>query len=338
MAGGERSTGTVKLASLRGGGRDGTLVVVDRDLERAVEVPDIAPTLLHALEQWPRAAPELAAVYEQLCGGAKRGSFPLAVEELASPLPRCHQFLDGSVYLHHMEQARKARGAAMPPNYKTEPLLYQGPSNAFDGPTQPMVLADEALQLDYEPEIAVVLDDVPMGTLVQDASQHVKLVMLLNDYTLRALTLTELPKGFGFMQAKPTSSFSPVALSVDELGALWDAERFHLEVTSAVNGKQMGRADAAVGMFFTYPQLIAYAARTRVLSAGTILGAGAISNPDPATGYGCIAEARVTEQMESGEAKTPFLRFGDTVRIDALDRTGGELFGALEQTIVPPGV
>lgn len=324
----------MKLASLRDGGRDGALVVVDEGLRIAVPVPHVARTLLEALEDWERAEPLLRQTAAGLADGALPGAQPLDLTTLASPLPRSHQFLDGSVYLHHMEKARKARGAAMPPNYHTEPIMYQGLSDAFVGPLEPMAFPDEDHGIDYEPEIAVVVDDVPMGTGVADAAAHIKLVMLLNDYTLRALTKTELPKGFGFLQAKPTSSFSPVAVPPSDLGEAWDGERFHLRVRSSVNGVLLGDADAGKDMFFTYPRLIAHAARTRRLSAGTIIGAGAISNDAEATGYGCIAEARIAEEHEHGAPRTPWLRFGDVVRIDAVDLHGRNVFGAIEQHIV----
>lgn len=323
----------MKLASLKSGGRDGTLVVVDRDLQRAVAVPDIARTLQQALDDWSGTAPQLDAVYQRLQAGRQAGAFALQVDDLASPLPRSYQFLDGSVYLHHMEKARKARGAEMPANYKTEPLMYQGMSDGFCGPTEAMVLPTDTLDADYEAEVAVVVDDVPMGVSVGDAGRHIQLLMLLNDYTLRALTRTELPKGFGFMQAKPTSSFSPVAVTPDELGAAWDGQKLSLPILSEVNGRQMGQPNAGVDMFFTYPQLIAHAARTRRLGAGTIIGAGSVSNQDAAAGFGCVAEARIHEEMTEGKAHTPFLRFGDVVRIDMLDAQGRSVFGAIRQPI-----
>ncbi|VTU41709.1 fumarylacetoacetate hydrolase family protein [Variovorax sp. RA8] len=323
----------MKLSSLKTGGRDGTLVVVSRDLARAVRVPHIATTLQQAIEDWGRSAALLAAVFDRLQAGRCEEAFDLDVAQLASPLPRAFQFLDGSVYLHHMEKARKARGAAMPPNHTTDPVMYQGLSDAFRGPREPMCFPDEGLDIDYEAEIAVVTDDVPMGTPVDGASGHVKLVMLLNDYTLRALTKSELPKGFGFLQAKPTSAFSPVAVTPDELGSAWDGAKFHLTVTSSVNDRPMGRPDAGKDMFFTYPQLIAHAAATRDLAAGTIIGAGSISNQDEDAGFGCIAEARIHEEIAHGKARTPWLRFGDSVRIEAFDAAGASIFGAIDQRI-----
>jgi fumarylacetoacetate (FAA) hydrolase len=322
----------MKLASLKSG-RDGRLIVVSRDLRRAVRVPDIAETMQQAIDDWAAVQPRLQAVYEALQAGQCSDAFDVDVEALASPFPRAYQFLDGSVYLHHMEKARKARGAAMPPNYKTEPLMYQGLSDRFDGPREPMRIPDVSLELDYEAEVAVVTDDVPMGCTAEEAKGHIKLVMLLNDYTLRALTRTELPKGFGFMQAKPTSAFSPVAVTLDEIADHWDGSRLSLPILSSVNGKAMGCANTGRDMFFMYPQLIAHAARTRGLSAGTIIGAGAVSNLDPETGYACIAEARIDEELEHGKATTPFFQHGDVIRIEILDPQGASVFGAIEQKI-----
>lgn len=322
----------MKLASLKSG-RDGRLIVVSRDLRRAVQVPQIAQTMQQAIDQWADCAPRLQAVFDQLQSGQCPEAFDLDQQALASPFPRAYQFLDGSVYLHHMEKARKARGAEMPPNYKTEPLMYQGLSDRFDGPFDPMRIPDASLGLDYEAEVAVVTDDVPMGCTMEQAKGHIKLVMLLNDYTLRTITRTELPKGFGFVQAKPTSAFSPVAVTLDELGEHWDGSRLSLPILSSVNGKPMGCANTGNDMFFMYPQLIAHAARTRTLSAGTIIGAGAVSNLDHSTGYACIAEARIDEELEHGEARTPFFRDGDTIRIEILDPAGATIFGAIEQRI-----
>lgn len=323
----------MKLASLREGGRDGTLVVVDRHLNRAVRVAHIAATMQAAIERWEQVAPALDTVYRALNAGPQPGEFALQVDTLASPFPRSFQFLDGSVYLHHMEKARKARGAAMPANYKTEPLMYQGLSDAFVGPTEAMLFPSEAFDADYEAEVAIVVDDVPMGTTVEQAGAHIRLLMLLNDYTLRAITRTELPKGFGFMQAKPTSSFSPVAVTPDELGPHWDGAKLSLPIVSRINGRLMGQPNAGVDMFFTYPQLIAHAARTRKLGAGTIIGAGSVSNQDESAGFGCIAEARIHEEMHEGRASTPFLRSGDRVSIDMRNPAGESIFGAIDQPI-----
>lgn len=323
----------MKLASLRTGDRDGALIVVSKDLARGVLVPEIAATMQKAIESWESVEPQLEKIYAQINVGPVKGSFDLEIAKLESPFPRSYQFLDGSVYLHHMEKARKARGAEMPPNYKTEPLMYQGLSDRFCGPTEVMVFPDASLEPDYEAEVAIVVDDVPMGVTKAQAAKHIKLVMLLNDYTLRSLTKTELPKGFGFMQAKPTSSFSPVAVTLNELGDIWDGEKLHLELVSGINGKRMGQPNTGKDMFFTYPDLIAHACRTRSLSAGTIIGAGSVTNQDEQSGFGCVAEARIHEQMMHGTASTPFLQNGDEVYIDALDSEGKTIFGAIRQKI-----
>lgn len=327
----------MKLGSLRAGGRDGTLVVVRRDLEAAVAVPAIAPTLLAALESWSASGPRLAEVAARLEAGDDPAAFALDPADLASPLPRAPQFLDGSVYLHHMAKARAARGAAMPPDHETVPIMYQGLSDRFVGPRDPLPVPSESLEVDYEAEIAVVVDDVPMGVTAAAAGAYVRLVMLLNDFTLRALTRTELPRGFGFVQAKPTSAFSPVAVTPGELGTAWDGARCHLRVRSAVNGRVLGEPDAGQGMFFTYPELIAHAARSRSLSAGTIIGAGAISNETDGAGFGCLAEARVAEGLGGGDSVTPWLRFGDEVTIEAHDAAGASVFGAIRNRVVPGG-
>ena len=323
----------MKLASLKTGGRDGALLMVSKDLTRAVLVTKIAKTMQEAIENWASIKPNLEVVYQQLNANTLNDAFEFDVARLESPFPRSYQFLDGSVYLHHMEKARKARGAEMPPNYKTEPLMYQGLSDRFCGPTETMVFPDATLEPDYEAEVAIVVGDVPMGTSKADAGKHIKLVMLLNDYTLRSLTKTELPKGFGFMQAKPTSAFSPVAVTLDELGDKWDGEKLHLPLISGINGKRMGQPNTGKDMFFTYLDLIEHACRTRSLSAGTIIGAGSVTNQDEASGFGCVAEARIHEQMVHGKASTPFLKNGDEVYIDMFDDHGQSIFGAIRQKI-----
>ncbi len=326
----------MKLASIRSRSRDGRLVVVDRAMTRGVLVPDVAVSLIEALESWEEVRSELAAVAAALESGKRPDAFDLSTVSLVGPLPRSPQFLDGSVYLHHMQKARKARGASMPSDFETEPLMYQGTSDRYVAPDGVLELPDEAFDLDYEPEIAVVTDDVPMGVDAADAAGHVKLVVLLNDYTLRALTRTELPRGFGFLQAKPTSSFGPVAVTPDELGEAWKDAKVHLRVHSHINGALLGSPDAGADMFFSYADLIAHAARTRHLSAGTIIGAGSVSNQDEAAGFGCIAEARIDQELASGAATTAWLRYGDRIRIEAFDASGRSVFGAIDNLIGPP--
>jgi fumarylacetoacetate (FAA) hydrolase len=322
----------MKLASLKNGRRDGVLVVVDRKLATCAKVPQIAETLQQAIETWTASAPKLQAIYDQLNAGKATGAEPFSPTRAESPLPRAYQFLDGSVYLSHMRKARKARGAEMPPNFETEPLMYQAVSDGFIGPVDDMLLPTDELGIDMEAEVAVVVDDVPMGTTPDQASKHVKLIMLLNDYTLRTLTKTELPKGFGFMQAKPTSAFSPVAVTLDELPQ-WDGEKLNLQLISSVNGKRIGAPHAGKDMYFTYPQLIAHAARTRKLGAGTIIGAGTVANKNESAGSSCIAELRANEEIEHGKALTPFLKFGDSVRIEMFDAAGQSIFGAIDQKV-----
>ena len=323
----------MKLASLKNRTRDGSLVVVDRTLTTCVGVPQIAMTMQQALETWSASAPALAAIYDRLNAGRIAEAAPFQPHLAESPLPRAYQFLDGSVYLSHMRKARKARGAAMPPNFETEPLMYQAVSDGFIGPVDDMPLPTDELGVDMEAEVAVIVDDVPMGIAAAQAGSHIKLVMLLNDYTLRSLTKTELPKGFGFMQAKPTSGFSPVAVTLDELPQ-WDGDTLNLPLVSSVNGKRIGAPNAGKDMYFTYPQLIAHAARTRKLGAGTIVGAGTVANADESAGSSCIAELRANEELEHGKAVTPFLAFGDRVRIEMFDETGRSIFGAIDQRLV----
>jgi fumarylacetoacetate (FAA) hydrolase len=322
----------MKLASLKSPSRDGALAVVDRNLSTCVRVPRIAPTMQQAIESWRTVAPALQAVYHELNSGKIAGAEPFLPQNAESPLPRAYQFLDGSVYLSHMQKARKARGAEMPANFETEPLMYQGLSDGFIGPLDDMLLPTDALGVDFEAEIAIVVDDVPIGTSVEDAAGHIKLVMLLNDYTLRTLTKIELPKGFGFMQAKPTSGFSPVAVTLDELPQ-WDGRKLNVSLISSVNGHKIGAPHAGRDMYFTYPQLIAHAARTRKLSAGTIIGAGTVANKDESAGSSCIAELRANEELANGKASTPFLKFGDRVRIEVLDDAGQTIFGAIDQRL-----
>jgi fumarylacetoacetate (FAA) hydrolase len=323
----------MKLGSLKNGERDGVLVVVDRKLATCVRVPQIAKTLQQAIETWSTTAPKLKAVYDLLNAGKADGAEPFSPQRAESPLPRAYQFLDGSVYLSHMRKARKARGAEMPPNFETEPLMYQAVSDGFIGPVDDMPLPTDELGVDMEAEVAVILDDVPMGVTADQAGKHVKLIMLLNDYTLRTLTKSELPKGFGFMQAKPTSGFSPVAVTLDELPQ-WDGQKLNLQLISSVNGKRIGAPHAGKDMYFDYPRLIAHAARTRKLGAGTILGAGTVANKDETAGSSCIAEVRANEEIEHGKASTPFLRFGDRVRIEMLDEAGQTIFGAIDQRVI----
>jgi fumarylacetoacetate (FAA) hydrolase len=325
----------VKLASLKRGGRDGTLVVVDRKLQLAASVPKIARTLQQALDDWARVEPELQDVYERLNAGGIDTSFALEPEQLAAPLPRAYQFLDGSAYVTHVELVRKARGATLPASFWTDPLMYQGGSDALLGPRDPIAFLDEAFGLDFEAEVAVITDDVPLGVSSADAGAHIKLLVLLNDVSLRNLIPDELAKGFGFVQGKPSSALSEVAVTCDELGAAWHGYKLHLPLVSSLNGTRFGAPNAGTDMTFDFAQLIAHAARTRPLVAGTILGSGTVSNRDTRVGSSCIAERRVLETLEHGAAKTAFMRAGDRIRIEMHDPEGRSIFGAIDQRVKP---
>ncbi len=251
-------------------------------------------------------------------------------------MPRAYQWADGSAYLHHAELVRKARKAEMPESLYRDPLMYQGGSDSFIGPSDDILAAEEAWGIDFEEEVAVVTDDVPMGIDAAAAAAHIKLIMLVNDVSLRNLIPGELAKGFGFFQSKPATAFSPVAATPDELGAAWDGRKLHLPLVCHVNGREFGRPDAGADMNFDFPMLIAHAARTRMLAAGTIIGSGTVSNRNPhEIGSCCIAERRMIETIEKGSAETPFLRFGDRVRIEMLDADGASVFGAIDQKVAP---
>lgn len=324
----------MKLASLRAGGRDGTLVVVDERLERAVEVPGIAPTLQGALDNWAAVEAPLRRVAERLNAGACEGAFAFDAARVAAPLPRAYQWADGSAYLSHVERVRRARGADMPPAFLSEPLIYQGGSDGFLAARDPIPRGNPDWGVDLEAEVAVIVGDVPIGTPAERAADFIRLFVLVNDVTLRNLIPGEFAKGFGFFHSKPASALSPVAATPDELGDAWDGARLHLELRSWVNGELLGRPNAGVGMHFSFPDLIAHAARTRHLGAGSIIGSGTVSNPDPSVGVSCLAERRGLEILADGAARTPFLRAGDRVRIEMLDRAGRSVFGAIEQEVV----
>ena len=323
----------MKLASLREGGRDGVLVVVDKDLTRCLRVPEIATHLQAALEDWGRVAPDLTHVANSFEAG-ERGAEAFDPIVCAAPLPRAYQFADGSAYVTHVELVRKARGAEMPESFWTDPLMYQGLSDHFLGPSEAILAADEAWGIDFEAEVAVIVDEVPMGISVARAGGHIKLVTLLNDVSLRGLIPAELGKGFGFFHSKPASALAPVAVTPDELGEAWDGGKVCLPLISHLNDRLIGKPDAGIDMTFDFPQLIAHAAKTRRLGAGTIIGSGTVSNADRSAGSSCLAEVRMLETLESGAPRTPFLRFGDRVRIEMLDADGCSIFGAIEQEVV----
>lgn len=322
----------MKLASLKNG-RDGTLIVVDRKLQNAVKVPEIAATLQQALENWATAGLKLRAVSEALDAGKADGAFRLHASDLAAVLPRAPQFVDGSAYLAHVERVRKARGAEMPPSFLDDPLMYQAVSDGFLPPTDPIRIASEDYGIDFESEVGVVVDDVPMGVTPEAAAKHIKLILLINDVSLRNLIPAELGKGFGFLQSKPRSALSPAAVTPDELSDAWNDGKVHLPLITHLNGNLFGEPNAGVDMQFNFPRLIAHAAKTRPLSAGSIVGSGTIANQDESKGSSCLAEKRVLEIIKHGKATTPFMKFGDKVRIEMLDKGGASIFGAIEQTV-----
>jgi len=324
----------MKLGTLKEGGRDGTLIVVDRELGRAVRATNIVPTLQKALESWPAMAPKLRALADELRDDKAVGSFELDTTALAAPLPRAYQWADGSAYVVHVELVRKARGVEMPPSFWTDPLMYQGGSDSFIGPNDEIEMADEAWGIDFEGEIGVIVDDVPMGISAEAARKHIKLVTILNDVSLRNLIVTELAKGFGFFHGKPATAFAPVAVTPDELGEAWNGARLNLPLISTFNGREFGHPNAATDLTFDFGQLIAHAARTRFLEAGTVVGSGTVANRDAGVGCSCIAERRVRETIDNGKPTTPFMKFGDRIRIEMLDRAGQSIFGAIDQKVV----
>lgn len=337
----------MKLATLKNGTRDGELIVVSRDLTRCVKVPQLARTLQEALDRWADVAAGLAQISDALnLGSLDTEAQAFDPQHCHSPLPRAYQWADGSAYVNHVELVRKARGAQMPDSFWTDPLMYQGGSDSFLDPCGDIVAISEDHGVDFEAEIAVVTDDVPMDVSVDAARDHIRLLMLVNDVSLRNLIPNELAKGFGFFQAKPSSAFSPCAITPDELGGAWSGGKLKLPLLSFVDGQPFGKPDAGVDMTFSFAQLVAHAAKTRPLAAGSIIGSGTVSNRDAdggpgrpiadgGLGYSCLAELRTVETIRDGKAKTPFLRFGSRVRIEMRDGEGDSLFGAIEQTVKP---
>ena len=333
----------MKLASLKDG-RDGRLVVVSRDLSRCADARAVAPTLQAALDDWAAAEPRLTEIADALEAN-RIAHMPFDPAKCAAPLPRAYQWLDGSAYVNHVAMVRKARGVEVPASFWTDPLMYQGGSDVMLGARDSIPAIDEAWGIDLEAEVVVILGDVPMGATREEAAKAIKLIMLVNDVTLRNITGPELAKGFGFVQSKPASAFTPVAVTPDELGHAFDGAKVDLPLLSFVNGKPFGRPICGNDMTFDFPTLIVHAAKTRALSAGTILGAGTVSNRDAdggpgkpieegGLGYSCIAEQRTVETIRTGKPVTPFLKFGDKVRIEMLDRQGRSVFGAIEQDVV----
>lgn len=333
----------MKLATVKDGSRDGRLVVVSRDLHWCTDARRIAPTMQAALDDWDRLAPALAALARDL----ELQAVPVErfhEHDAMAPLPRAFHWADGSAYVNHVELVRKARGAALPESFWSDPLMYQGGSDAMLGARDPIVAADEAWGIDLEAELAVITGDVPMGAGPAEAGAAIRLVTLVNDVSLRRLSAPELDKGFGFIHGKPSTAFAPVAVTPDELGAAWQGFRVHLPMLVALNGRPLGRAEAGQDMVFDFAQLIAHSARTRRLGAGAIIGSGTVSNrgedggpgrtvAEGGRGYSCILEQRTVETIAHGKPQTPFLRFGDTVRIEMKDAAGHTVFGAIEQTV-----
>lgn len=326
----------MKLATYRDGSRDGQLVLVSRALDRAAFVPDIARTLQEALDHWASAAPYLRLRAARLEADQEAGAFPFDPSMCMAPLPRAYQWADASAYLNHVRLVRRARGAELPPGLLSDPLMYQGAGDRLLGATDPISCPDEAHGIDFESELAVILTDVPMGTCAQEAAASIQLVAVVNDVSLRHLVPGELAKGFGFLQSKPSSAFSPVAVTPDELGDAWCDGRLHMRMRVRRNGVLVGDLDCGPEMSFSFPELIAHLSRTRELGAGTIVGSGTVSNADPQRGYGCIAEARMLEALGPGGVQTPFLGDGETVEIEVVDAEGASVFGAIRQVVRVP--
>ena len=324
----------MKLATLKNNTRDGQLVVVSTALDKAVAVADIANTLQNALDNWHEVSPKLEKVYQALNSGEISDYIEFDQSECESPLPRAFQWADGSAYVNHVELVRKARNAEMPETFWTDPLMYQGGSDAFIGPRDDIKVASTDYGIDFESEVAVITGDVPMGASSEQAAEHIKLLMLVNDVSLRNLIPGELAKGFGFFASKPSSAFSPVAITPDEFGSAWDGAKLHLPLTTHLNNDLFGQPNCGVDMTFDFPTIVAHAAKTRPLSAGCIVGSGTISNYDRSAGSSCLAEKRMLEIIADGKPSTSFMNFGDQVRIEMFDANGDSIFGAIDQTVV----
>ncbi len=322
----------MKLASLKSG-RDGQLVVVSRDLSRAVPATGIAPTLQAAMDNWAACAPGLTALFDKLQAGKVEGEFAFDTTRAAAPLPRSYHWADGSAYVTHVELVRRARGAELPESFWTEPLMYMGASDAFIGANEDVLAESEDWGIDFEAEVVVFTDDVPAGIKAQQARQHIKLVALVNDVSLRNLIPAELAKQFGFYQSKPQTSFTPVAVTPDELGDAWDGAKLHLPLITTLNGRKIGSPNAGVDMTFDFGQLIQHAAKSRALMAGTVIGSGTVANQGSPDGSCCLAEVRCLETIANGKPTTPFMSFGDRIEIEMKDKSGHSIFGKIDQRI-----
>ena len=324
----------MKLATYKDGSRDGQLVVVSRDLSQAVYASHIANRLQQVLDDWNYLSPQLQDLSDNLNNGRARHAFPFDPKQCMAPLPRAFQWADGSAYINHVELVRKARGAEVPASFYTDPLMYQGGSDDLQGPCDPILCASEAFGIDFEAEVAVITGDLPMGCPADRALDGIRLLMLVNDVSLRNLIPDELAKGFGFVQSKPATAFSPVAVTPDELGTAWSRGRVHLPLASIWNGRKVGLCDAGDDMTFHFGQLIAHLCKTRNVRAGSIVGSGTVSNKDWSRGYSCIAEKRAIETIEGGAPKTDFMQFGDTIRLEMKGVDGQSVFGAIAQKVV----
>jgi fumarylacetoacetate (FAA) hydrolase len=324
----------MKLATLKDGSRDGQLAVVSRDLTQAHHTSGIASTLQHVLDDWNFISPQLEDLYATLNGGKARHAFAFDPRRCMAPLPRAYQWLDASAYLNHVELVRRARGADMPASFFEDPLIYQGGSDDLQGPCDDALFASTDWGIDFESEVAVITGDVPLGASPETALDGVRLLMLANDWSLRNLIPAEMAKGFGFVLGKPATAFSPVAVTPDEVGTAWRGGRLHLSLESRWNGQRVGLTEAGPEMVFHFGQLMAHVARTRRLRAGTVFGSGTVSNKDWSRGYSCVAEKRAIEMIQTGAAQTPFMRFGDTIRIEMLGEDGMSIFGAIEQRVM----
>lgn len=324
----------MKLATLIDGSRDGKLIVVSRDNKKYVDGSHIAKNLQEAMDNWKNVEEKLLALYKNLQEGKAENIQDLDVSKLHSPLPRAYEWIDGSAYINHVVLVRKARGAQPPESLKTDPLIYQGGSGTFLAPTQNIEHFSEDFGIDFESEVGVIVDDVPMGTKKEDAGKHIKLFVIINDVTLRNLIPKELEKGFGFFVGKPSTSFGPFAITPDELGDAWKDGRVHLPLISILNGKKFGDPEAGPEMWFSFLDLIEHATKTRSLTAGTIIGSGTVSNEDESRGSSCLAEKRMLEKIKTGNMITPFMKFGDTIEIEMFDKDGKSLFGKIDQKVV----
>ncbi len=324
----------MKFATRKNGSRDGELLVVSRDLKSAVIASSVAPTLQALLDNWDELSLKAEVIYAAVNNGSAENTFEFDQSQMESPLPRAYQWADGSAYVRHVELVRKARNATMPETFWTDPLMYQGGSDAFIGPRDDIEVASEEFGIDMEAEIVVITDDVPMAATPEIAAKKIRLLMTVNDVSLRGLIPGELAKGFGFFQSKPSSAFSPVAITPDELGDAWDGKKLHLPLITYLNGKILGNPNCGEDMTFDFPTIVAHAAKTRPLAAGAIIGSGTISNAAEGTGSSCLAEVRMLETIEHGSPKTPFMRFGDSVRIEMFDKDNNNIFGTIEQTVV----